>query len=262
MRRLDAETYNIVYPVVGIKKYPNGVFQIVRECKGDIKSRPPERSFIKMCSKRSLVRLMAVMHATEVTFRSMITLTYPAYYPLDGVAVKRDINVLLQRMRRLEMGSYVWFLEFQTRGAPHIHLLTELGELSPRIRVDWGLYWTQRIALSDWYTEKYQDHQEYRTEVVKMAKFNTRVEFWELLRDESKAKNYVSKYASKERQKIVPKKFASVGRFWGASRDVMPEPVELDHTEDEIRDYLEREGYVVAAWEVLPKMIFKREGAN
>lgn len=56
----------------------------------------------------------------------MITLTYPREYSKDGQTVRKNRDNFLRFCRR-EFGNpdYLWFLEFQRRGAPHIHLLLD-----------------------------------------------------------------------------------------------------------------------------------------
>lgn len=51
---------------------------------------------------------------------------------------------------------------------------------------------------------------------------------------------YAVKYAMKMKQKAVPRDYRNVGRFWGNSRGVKPEPEKtLQCTEDDIRGVLE-----------------------
>ncbi len=44
---------------------------------------------------------------------------------------------------------------------------------------------------------------------------------------EMKGAGYLRKYMSKEAQKCVPDGFGFVGRFWGCTRDLVPEPIEI-----------------------------------
>lgn len=58
---------------------------------------------------------------------AMVTLTYPGHWEVvapDGAAVKRHIMLWRKRFQREygEPARYIWKLEFQRRGAPHIHL--------------------------------------------------------------------------------------------------------------------------------------------
>lgn len=58
---------------------------------------------------------------------AMVTLTYPGDWEIvapDGVSVKRHMVLWRKRFQREygEPARYIWKLEFQRRGAPHIHL--------------------------------------------------------------------------------------------------------------------------------------------
>ena len=58
---------------------------------------------------------------------AMVTLTYPGDWEVvapDGASVKRHMVLWRKRFQREygEPASYIWKLEFQRRGAPHIHL--------------------------------------------------------------------------------------------------------------------------------------------
>jgi hypothetical protein len=58
---------------------------------------------------------------------AMVTLTYPGHWEVvapDGASVKRHMVLWRKRFQREygEPARYIWKLEFQRRGAPHIHL--------------------------------------------------------------------------------------------------------------------------------------------
>ncbi|MBP2450142.1 hypothetical protein JOF57_000027 [Mycolicibacterium lutetiense] len=58
---------------------------------------------------------------------AMVTLTYPGHWEVvapDGASVKRHMVLWRKRFQREygELARYIWKLEFQRRGAPHIHL--------------------------------------------------------------------------------------------------------------------------------------------
>ena len=58
---------------------------------------------------------------------AMVTLTYPGDWEIvapDGARVKRHMVLWRKRFQReyVEQARYIWKLEFQRRGAPHIHL--------------------------------------------------------------------------------------------------------------------------------------------
>lgn len=124
-------------------------------------------------------------------FVGMLTLTYPDTYPKDGRIVKAHLRAFTERLRRagcLKNDSFVWFLEFQQRGAPHFHLL--LTGWIPK-----------SIASSAW------------AQVTGGNPLTcTRIE---ALRSPEAAGAYARKYALKSDQKIVPDDYLNVGRFWG-----------------------------------------------
>lgn len=155
---------------------------------------------ISELSEKSRKNLAFVANNTDVEFLYMVTLTYPSEYPGNGVTIKRELDAFFKRVKR-QYGqfSYLWFLEFQGRGAPHFHILLtiEIGkEFCSRA-------WFEIVQSGD----------------EKHLRAGTRVE---KLRSSEGGKRYAVKYATKTRQKAVPQGFRDVGRFWGCSRDVKP----------------------------------------
>ncbi len=213
-----------------------------------------QRKEIKKMTKASLIRLMFVIQCTEANFMSMFTQTYPKHFPRDGKIVKTDVNCIANKFREWGL-TYLWFLEFQRRGAPHIHWLLNTGAITPRLRASFGLFWTMRIANSEWFLDSCPSAV-YSQEVLKMAKFNINEKAWEVLRSPDGARGYVMKYASKEKQKRVPSHFENVGRFWGSSRSVMPEGVEFDTCESEIEKWLIEHNHPAASWELAPPYVW------
>ena len=151
-------------------------------------------------SRRSLA---FVASNTNIEFDVMVTLTYPRSYPGDGKTCKRHLNAFLQFMRRRIKGlSYLWFFEFQRRGAPHFHILYKsMGVMVPK--EDLSVRWYSIVDSGD----------------DRHLKAGTRVE---KIRSKDGARRYAVKYAQKMEQKAVPKGFRSVGAFWNCSRDVRP----------------------------------------
>lgn len=163
-----------------------------------------------MLSKKSRQRLAFVANNTRIVFRSMITLTYPKEYPTDGKSVKAHLNAfLVWARRRFVSPSYLWFLEFQKRGAPHIHILLDY----PMPQDD-----VQRFNLFQSVSKKWYETVDSGDLLHLMA--GTRCE---RIRKPDGAARYCLKYAYKTKQKCVPVGFRDVGRFWGCSRDVPPE---------------------------------------
>jgi hypothetical protein len=133
----------------------------------------------------------------------MVTLTYPGFFESDGAIVKEHLKRFLQELRRHYIRSHsddgshssFWFLEFQSRGAPHFHIFTTWSGDK-----DWTARTWYRIVGSD----------DNRHLVA-----GTRVETIRAGRKGTIA--YASKYAAKAEQKEVPENYDNVGRFWGVT---------------------------------------------
>jgi len=124
-------------------------------------------------------------------FTVFVTLTYPAIAPESGKVVKAHLRALVERARRvglMEKQTWVWWMEFQERGAPHIHFIST-GFVARR----WiAKVWSEITSGNEVSCS--------RTEQLK--------------RPEA-AGSYAAKYAAKQEQKEVPASFLDVGRFWG-----------------------------------------------
>lgn len=200
---------------------------------------------ISELSEKSRKLLAFTANNTDVDFTHMITLTYPAEYPGDGKAIKTELDTFFKRCRR-QYGdfSYLWFLEFQGRGAPHFHIL-----LNVAVRPEW--------CSQAWY-EVHQSGD------IKHLKAGTRCE---ALRSAEGGKRYAVKYATKTKQKAVPPNFRNVGRFWGCSRDVKPKQVGavLNVTKIELVNQLKKGGYGytenIERLDYVPSTIYNASGA-
>lgn len=169
------------------------------------------RRKILQFSKGSRARLAFVAGNTDIDLVTLVTLTYPREYPCDGKIVKQHLNAFLTWARKHNPGlSYLWFLEFQKRGAPHIHLMLSC-ELPRKATERIEAY---REIAQRWYA--IVDSKD-----IRHLKAGTRTE---RVRSQDGARHYAVKYTSKMRQKVVPAGFENVGRFWGCSRDVPPRP--------------------------------------
>jgi hypothetical protein len=231
--------YQCDAPIVGAMRYRNDVV-IIR--KGN--HRPTvycQRAQITTFSRASRQRLAFIAANTDVTFRTMITLTYPNEFPCNGILVKKDLKAFLRFAREYLFSqaagerkpSYLWFLEFQARGAPHIHLLLSTKmpssfKLTRFIRDRVAAAWARIVDSND----------------PRHLLAGTRCE---AIRKPGGAARYAVKYASKMRQKAVPSDFQNVGRFWGHSKDVSPVAREMVQcTEDDVRELLKD-------WEYAPR---------
>lgn len=154
-------------------------------------------------SWKSRRELAFVASNTDVEFDVMVTLTYPREYPADGSVCKRHLDRFLTWMRRrVKPMSYLWFFEFQKRGAPHYHLMYKsLGVKVPKTELSQA--WYSIVESGD------ESHLAAGTRIEK-------------IRSQGGASRYAVKYAMKMYQKHVPSGFERVGRFWGTSRDVPP----------------------------------------
>lgn len=172
--------------------------------------------------------------AEGFTPQVMLTLTAPAnweaLYAVDhdtgevlegGRVFKRHMQAFRKRLDRLllqygvQHWSALWFLEFQQRGAPHLHLMLFDCLLSRDViaglRAWAGRAWSQVVGNPD------------QREARKHRRAGTRVE-----RMKCGHFGYAVKYATKTEQKTVPDGFQSVGRFWGVWNYQAVPPVVLD----------------------------------
>jgi len=167
-----------------------------------------------MLSKKSRQRLAFVANNTRVVFKTMVTLTYPGEWSKDGKEVKKHLHAFLVWCRRYFVSpSYLWFLEFQKRGAPHIHMLLDsplpqLTNARTKIYYDVACQWYKIVGSGD----------------LRHRTAGTRCE---RIRKPDGAARYCLKYAYKTKQKCVPEPYRNVGRFWGCSRDVPPAEIRI-----------------------------------
>lgn len=163
-------------------------------------NRQRERSEIVRFSASASSRMGRYLRESVADYKYMHTLTYPSTYSNDGAVVKEHLRRYLQELTRISIRngrkrecSHFWFLEFQSRGAPHFHIFTT------------DFYSFRRCAYL-WYTIVSSGDE-------KHLKAGIRVE--KLRKGRKGAISYARKYATKQAQKIVPPEYVSVGRFWG-----------------------------------------------
>jgi hypothetical protein len=163
-------------------------------------------------------------------------------------------SFLTQFRREFEGIEYVWFLEFQKRGAPHFHLFTTYVQptLVQRERV--AKIWA-RVILG----KKAERCRSLTWRKVFAVHSHART--WEPIRSIDGAARYAVKYATKTRQKVVPEGYRNVGRFWGASQGARKWLKEsrnfiLDVGEDEARNYLIHRGRNLDDYDIIPKHIW------
>lgn len=201
---------NANYPIVGMKIH-QGAIEVVREARGKVKHEPPKDNKITRLSKKSLSRLAFVVTTTKVKFKSLLTLTYENI-PTNGRQVKSQLNRFLTYLRRrfrYHKLEYLWFLEFQKRGAPHFHVLLNVSS---------------DIVSRETILQKWVDITGGSKKAERVTKHKRS---WENIQKQDGAKRYALKYALKPEQKQVPRKYRDVGRFWGCSRGVKTDDKEI-----------------------------------
>jgi hypothetical protein len=191
---------------------------------------PPGRAITEWSrkSRAAMCRTFAELDYTPLVERgrvpAMVTLTYPGDWESvapDGASVKRHVTLWRKRFQREwgEPARYIWKLEFQRRGAPHIHLWMapphSLGRSGRKFR-DWlSREWADIVAHPD--PEQRARH----------LLAGTAIDILNGLRacDPKRLAIYFTKHSSpnkwgdKEYQHIVPEAWRQSGhrpgRFWG-----------------------------------------------
>ena len=153
-----------------------------------------------LSSRRRLVRTIYDQPFPEGEC-TQFALTFHDYYPMDGQALKKMLNLFLTHLRKkFPNFKYLWVLEFQRRGAPHFHFFIDRSFDNQDFRDYVARLWCDCTGGGT--REMYEYHRDYRNFID-----------WIL------SPGYAVKYLSKGYQKQVPERFSSVGRFWGCSRD-------------------------------------------
>lgn len=139
---------------------------------------------------------------------SMLTVTYPhedyaqfatgGNFMEEGETIKTHLRKFRQALTYRGIYGF-WFLEFQARGAPHIHFFIS-GEVAPHVLQKLQKTWHKIVGSG-------------------CPHHLTRGIDCQVLRKKSAAASYASKYSSKSEQKIVPDRYRDVGRFWGLFGD-------------------------------------------
>lgn len=220
------------------------------------------RGNITELSFRARSRLYHVALETMIPLTSMITLTYPGQFPTDGESAKKDLKYFLNAYRRrFPDSNYLWILEFQKRGAPHYHILTDVYDILYRDRVWLATVWSDRMISRDMFDPVRHKQALLDAEFEKTFKVHFHRKVWEPIREGDGAARYIAKYALKMEQKEVPEIYSNVGRFWGASSEVLRPlvvPTYLPCTEEGARSFLEECGLNPDSWGNLPEYMFAR----
>lgn len=232
------------------KMYKSGNYG--EDFKSSTQNKTPRKS-IREFSEKSRDNLRQIAYDLSVIYVPdiMITLTYPAEWKSvctpklicecganqgssdvchciceqpqpSGKIVKNHYAAfrkrLVRKFRKLGFQTAcLWFLEFQKRDAPHLHLILWDKRMREKIEQygmdnfrEWVAHsWAEIVNHPD--QEEYEKHVRAGTSVSWMEKLHF---------------GYASKYAAKMEQKEVPSYFQNVGRFWGLFGCSRPKPTE------------------------------------
>jgi len=245
-----------LFPITSVLVHRGGHLTVQRSARfPPPKSSAGNRKQITKLSKKSLKELNHTMQCTNIEFCSMATLTYPRFYPRGGKETKKDFAYMLRWFKKFS-DNYLWFLEFQKRGAPHFHLLLETSCITPAMRVGLAFRWIDRVVGQEYWWSNVPAGEQ-TTELRKFFNFAIGDSVWELIKSPDGARRYVAKYAQKPAQKQVPLGYSDVGRFWGATADVRRiDGVEVDCDEKGLRLLLEKQGHIASSWDFVPKHLW------
>jgi hypothetical protein len=163
-----------------------------------------KRGAITGFSRQSQLRLIKKLMALSQTPRHFVTLTYPAQYPADPDEWYRHLENFLRLLDyHFPDNWFYWKKEPQKRGAPHFHLIGDLGVNMNEA----GIYRLLRVM---WW------------QVVGATGENGRKHFYQGTQvrnieedGHKKTSNYVSKYVGKTQVTEDLPEWARPGRFWG-----------------------------------------------
>jgi hypothetical protein len=177
----------------------------------------PNRGKIYEYNPRTAFRLS--LHLSEYfdLYINEITVTYPAEFPTNGEIVRRHRHLVISWLKYHGVKEYTTVLEFQERGAPHIHILVDAWIGKEKLTAAWSKIVGQSSMT---YVAKIQDP--------------------------TKTKTYMASYARKKDQKKVPDGYENVGKWWTSNRSVKPQ--EIEKIEYNTEKELMRENRNIARW--------------
>lgn len=188
----------------GVKIYASGGCVVIKNIWNTEKfsTGGSTRSAITGFSARSGQRMRKYLRGCEAEYAYMHTLTYPFSYESNGAVVKDHLKKYMRWLKDQHINSgqelkgrfsAFWFLEFQSRGAPHYHIFTNCLVDYKKVAKKWfeivGSEDNRHLAAGT------------RVEALKKGRGGTI--------------SYASKYAAKAEQKTPPEDYKNIGRFWG-----------------------------------------------
>lgn len=149
-------------------------------------------SFSRRSRARLIQQCVKIDRSAQAT-ALFVTLTYPSSWSPEAAEWKRHLDTFWKRCgRRYPRLAAIWKLEFQSRGAPHFHLLIYGQQFIPHAWI--ALQWYETVASGD------AQHLLAGTQVRKVHSYRH-------------AAYYASKYIAKVQQSGEGGLY--VGRYWG-----------------------------------------------
>lgn len=223
------------------------------------------RGMVTELSRKSRQRMGFVLSTTNVDFGSMMTLTYGQQYPVDGREVKKSLHAMLKKIKYRYACEYFWWLEFQRRGAPHVHVLLTRRNVFNADRRWFADTWVDVIGVTERRLYSLLKNKQVYDQRQQMLNVHRHPKSWEEIRVPGGGVKYGVQYALKPKQKGVPLRYGNVGRFWGCSRRVGSD-IRAIHsekaTDEQMRELLVSQGHSTADWPKLPKYIFGLTGLD
>lgn len=258
---MDESLFGMINSLVKeIEIYRNGVAVVKRRATPSEEPPPRgDRKPIKYLSSKARSKMLYTISVTEVEFKTILTLTYPKIYPMDGTIVKDHLRRMVQEIRRIWKVEVFWFIEFQLRGAPHFHIFTTDTEINDRSRRRMASTWARVIGLRDdgRYMGVYGNERiDMNVDVVSV---HSHERAWERIRSSEGCVRYAAKYALKTEQKFVPLCYQDVGRFWGCSAGVRRaiKPVgSMPVTYEVLQEILKDESHPASGFDIAPTFLF------
>jgi len=211
------------------------------------------RGAITERSSRSRKLLSFTLANTETPLIGHLVLTWRVP-PMDGNEVKTQLRYFLDALRKRWGKSieYLWWLEFQTRGAPHIHVVTS-GAIHDDLGTRQVMRWTGRAGARRQVMRTIYCGPEYDwmgarwlaaigAEDCQKSRRWTAGGIWERWDTPDGAARYAAKDAWKPYQTKVPEEYQNVGAWWHRSRGFKSPVMLSEHLagEDAIRAGLKR----------------------
>jgi hypothetical protein len=263
----EYELQKIIYQERGIPEYyikihPFMVLIGIRGLHSIRKKRIEKRNVIQTYSLKSRCklhsRLLMVRWDNVEKDRIRIgTLTYPGRYPTDGKIIKRHLRNILKRLMRFAKNyggiAVVCKLEFQTRGAPHFHLLTVSQEKIglETFRTWLAASWAE--VVNEWTVlESGLSSEEKKLQYANHLKAGTELSE---IKSTLGSMNYFSFYIgkgkkAKEQQHMIPAEYKNVGRWWGLSGDVESLIPAVTEARTISKDFFDK------AWDMIESRLF------